>query len=126
MLEYTVKTNAGKTYASNALFKYGKVEIGDSAVGIWDTPESFEYLEYHAGNHWWKNFGQDEYNLEHHDMVYYWNFILTNEMKLSQRIRYSLLEVVGEIGGLYEGMVVFMACFFYVYNYKLHEAQMLK
>merc|ERR1711959_779360 len=55
-------------------------------------------------------------------MVYYWNFIMIHEGTLSQRVRYNILDILEEVGGIYSAISSLVFILFSAYNYKLHES----
>ena len=67
----------------------------------------------HGASFFWKPFGVDEYNLPPNtDMLYYWNFIMVAEGTIAERIRYKVLDLVGEAGGILAAASYFLAVFF--------------
>ena len=45
-------------------------------------------------------------------MVYYWNFIMTNEEHISKRINYQIIDMLSELGGLFAAMTFIVGSFF--------------
>ena len=70
------------------------------------------------GNTFYKNFGQDSYNGNHTDLIYSFNMVLKQEGILSQRVRYNLMMILGESGGLLSSITAIFYMVFSVLNYK--------
>lgn len=47
---------------------------------------------------------------------------MIHEGTLSQRVRYQLLDILGEVGGIYSALCSIVIIMLSVYNYKLHES----
>ena len=59
-------------------------------------------------------------------MVHFYNFMMTNEGTMSQRVRYNLLDVLGDVGGLYTAVFSIFATFFTAYNHKRNAIKILQ
>jgi hypothetical protein len=55
-------------------------------------------------------------------MIYYWNFIMVHDGILTTRIRYNLLDILGDVGGFRGAIESILMIIFGIYNYKYHEA----
>ncbi len=100
MFENSAKLQPGYTKAMESLYSKSQVLLGDAFVGLMDEYESFDYLHQTNGVPFWKPFGYDAYNVNHPHMLFYWNFAMLNEAKSSIRVRYHLIDVVEQVGGL--------------------------
>jgi len=47
---------------------------------------------------------------------------MIHEGTLSNRVRYQILDILGEVGGIYSAISSIIFILFAVYNYKLHES----
>lgn len=122
-LRYTVKAEEGLTMCHDVFVQRNTIELDDDGVGFIDETKEFDYLNpLYSSKIFHKPYGYDSYNIEHPDMLYYWNFIMIHEGTLSQRMRYQLLDILEEVGGLYSALSSLVIILFSVYNYKLHES----
>ena len=83
----------------------------------------FDYLESSQlfDKTFWKHSKMDDYNFDHPNMLYYWNFIMANEGTVHSRKRYYLMDIIGEVGGFLSAIEIIVVIIFGIYNYKLHE-----
>lgn len=56
---------------------------------------------------------------EYTDMIFYWNFVLLDNMQTTTRIKFTWLDALSFAGGVIEAVVIAMAIFFGIYNYKI-------
>ena len=47
---------------------------------------------------------------------------MIHEGTLSQRVRYQILDILGEVGGIYSALSSVAFIMLSIYNYKLHES----
>ena len=59
-------------------------------------------------------------------MVYYTNFVLSEESIKYSRIAYTYMEVIGDIGGLIEFVVLLVGFLLYPIYYNISGIKMLK
>jgi len=96
-----------------------EIEIEDSQLGFYDEPNNYTYLDdLFTNSVFTKPYGVDYFNVDKPNMLFYWNFVMIHDAQLNQRVRYTLMEILGEIGGVFEGTWVMLMIFFYIYNYK--------
>ena len=66
-------------------------------------------------------FKQDAFNKygeNNEDMLLYWNFIMVNQGRNSKRVRYNLIKITEQMGGLLAVASFILYGFFSVYNYR--------
>ena len=56
-------------------------------------------------------------NKGHTDMIYYWNFIMINEQHTNERVRYKIMHILSELGGLFSTLTFLIGTMFSLYNY---------
>ena len=123
-MRYTVKPYAGYTMCHNVYLQKNQIELSDHKVGFYDEPAVYDYIDHmYSLNVFIKPYGNDYYNKEpHQNMLFYWNIILVHEGELNQRVRYTLIDILGEFGGVYQAVSLFTMVFFSIYSYKFHES----
>jgi hypothetical protein len=95
------------------------IEVEEEALGFYDEPDEYYYLDALTTHKTFiKPYGADSYNKNSANMIYYWNIVMIKEAHLNQRVRYTIMDILGELGGVFEGVWIISICFFYVYNYK--------
>ena len=69
-------------------------------MGILDHPVNLDLLEWKRSLDIIKKSVDDPMNKSHTPMLRYWNFYLTREQNIYFRVRYNLMGVIGEVGGI--------------------------
>ena len=69
------------------VFKFGKIELEDDPLGIFDWPLEEHYLQGEEKIVFYKAYGSDYmFNSFHQtDALFYWNFILSQEQFIYER-----------------------------------------
>ena len=101
------------------------IEIDDNRVGLIDETYKYSYLDSSDyRNKYYRPYKDDFLNnrYEHTDMIYSWNFVMTNERGYWLRIRYSILDIIGEVGGVESAIIGFLTFFFSLYTYRGNQA----
>ena len=60
------------------------------------------------------------------DMLQYWNMVLTEEQSYHERIRYKMLDIMGEVGGVTAVLMSLMWIIMYPLTYKTHHISVYK
>ena len=69
----------------------------------------------------WNLYSQDVFNSanpNNQDMLYYWNFIFTNESSTSTRVRFNAMNIFEQVGGVLAALQGILGSFFFIYTYK--------
>ena len=99
-MQYTVKSIKGLTMGNEIYFQKNELEIENDPTGFSDEPITSDYVDYKYMNgfSFWKPYGVDPMKSkkgEHTEMLMYFNFIMIREGLLTQRVRYSIIEILG-------------------------------
>ena len=57
------------------------------------------------------------------DMLAYYNFVLTDEMLVTTRQKYTWLDAFAFVGGNIDVLLVFLSVFFYFYNFGMNKSE---
>lgn len=96
---YKTKSLIGFVEAEEIHLRESEVELEDDLLGIFDSPINLELLEWMRSIDIVKKSTDDPMN-KHAPMLRYWNFYLTREQGIYFRVRYNLMGVIGEVGGI--------------------------
>ena len=59
-------------------------------------------------------------------MLQFWNLLLTEDQSYHERIRYKMMEIMGEVGGIMSILMPLMWVIMYPLTYKIHHISVYK
>ena len=125
-VHYATREQTDLTWGKQIFFKQSRIEVDDDIVGLNDTPLELDFLEYiQSVRTTLKPSKSDPLN-KHTDMLQFWNMLLTEDQSYYERIRYKMLEIMGEVGGLMAVLMPLMWVIMYPATYKIHHISVYK
>ena len=97
---YSSKPIKDLVEASEIYLKESKIELEDDILGIIDVPVDHYILEWVQGITIFKESKIDPLNKVHTPLIKYWNFMLSREQNAYFRVRYNMMTIIGEVGGV--------------------------
>ena len=120
-VHYATREQTDLTWGKQIFFKQSRIEVDDDIVGLNDTPLELDFLEYvQSVRTTLKPSKSDPLN-KHTDMLQFWNMLLTEDQSYHERIRYKMLEIMGEVGGVMAVLMPLMWVIMYPATYKVHH-----
>ena len=125
-VHYATREQTDLTWGKQIFFKQSRIEVDDDIVGLNDTPLELDFLEYiQSVRTTLKPSKSDPLN-KHTDMLQFWNMLLTEDQSYHERIRYKMLEIMGEVGGVMAVLMPLMWVIMYPATYKIHHISVYK
>lgn len=122
---YSAKPIKDLVWASEVALLESKIELEDDILGIIDTPQEMSILEWKQGITIYKETKSDPMNDGHQAMIRYWNFYLLREQNAYYRVRYNLMTIIGEVGGVMGVVTTVIAFLLGPCTYQKHELTVL-
>lgn len=116
------------TKATDLLITLNEIQLEDNALGWYDEPVIFEFLSVKKSLSFYKPYGSDPYTAKFNftDPLIYWNFYMDNKVIIAERKRFTIMEVLSEIGGVYTCIGTTLVYLSGIFLYRRHETKLLE